>query len=142
MWDVDNFPGADKVPWQLLIRARFEHEIDAVIASIVVHTVAQVASPKITESLAKASTSAIKRGRQELTADRQVGAMVAVADFDDWCGTVPFKWPPRPKGYGDFLSDPILEVVLGRAQDLIRAAGSSNLNKAFDSVLREGGLAA
>jgi hypothetical protein len=29
MWDVDRFPGAEHVPWQLLIRARYAHELDA-----------------------------------------------------------------------------------------------------------------
>ena len=32
MWDPEGFPGADTVPWPLLIRARYQFELDAVIA--------------------------------------------------------------------------------------------------------------
>ena len=65
MWDSDNFPGADNVPWQLLIRARFAHEIDAILASVVVARVGAVASVDITRQVAAVAQGVIAAERGE-----------------------------------------------------------------------------
>jgi hypothetical protein len=138
MWDIDNFPGADHVPWQLLIRARLVREIDAVIASTVVRTLAEVASSKVTHAATRAAQAALGEGnREQATPEQRVAAFDAVLDFDDWCGTPwPHRWPgPRP--HFEDLSDPIAEVVVGQALELVRRAGSEQLQKSLGSALAE-----
>jgi hypothetical protein len=138
MWDIDNFPGADHVPWQLLIRARQVREIDAVLASVIVEQIGAVASKKVTHSVASAAEISIAGGNREpATAEQRVAAFDAALDFDDWrCGTVPHRWPgPRPRF--DDLSDPIADVVISRALDLVRQAGSEELQKSLGSTLAE-----
>ena len=138
MWDIDNFPGADNVPWQLLIRARLVREIDAVIASTIVRQIGAVASHEVAHVVARAAEGAIADGNREpATTDQRVAAFDAALEFDDWCGTPwPHRWPgPKPK-YDD-LFDPIAEVVIARAGDLVRQGGSEELQKTLGSALAE-----
>jgi len=138
MWDIDNFPGADHVPWQLLIRARLVDEIDAVLASAVVRQVSAVASSKVAHAVATAAEAGIVGGiRERATAEQRVAAFDAALEFDDWCGTPwPHRWPgPKPK-FGD-LFDPMAEVVFGRALDLVQNGGSEVLQKTLGSALAE-----
>jgi hypothetical protein len=138
MWDIDNFPGAQNVPWQLLIRARFAHEIDAVLASTVVRQVAAVASSKVAHVVAAAAEEASTSGnRERATAKQRLSAFDAALDFDDWCGT---QWPhhwPRPRPRYDDLFDPMTEVVVARALDLVQRGGSEELQKTLGSALTE-----
>jgi len=53
MWDPEHVPGVDHVPWQLLIRARFAHELDAVLASVVVERFGAVVSVEVTRKVAE-----------------------------------------------------------------------------------------
>jgi hypothetical protein len=139
MWDIDNFPGADHVPWQLLIRARLVREIDAVIASTVVHSLAGVASSKMTHAVTRAAQVGLDEGNLErATAEQRVAAFDAVLDFDDWCGTRPRPWPwPGPRPHFEDLSDPITEVVVAQALELVSRAGSEQLQKSLGSALSE-----
>jgi hypothetical protein len=140
MWDPDSFPGADAVPWQLLIRARYANEVDALVASVVVRQVARFASVKVTEQLtASAGEGLALSPRDEVGAEQRVGALSAVADFDEICPrNWPFRWPPRPHGFDD-LSDPISAVVVAGALDLVRSAGSEALNKTLGEALTQVG---
>jgi hypothetical protein len=143
MWDPDNFPGADHVPWQLLIRARYAHEIDAVLASVVVARVGAVASDGVTRKVATVAQDAISPDREKVSAAGKLRALSAAADFDDWwCGTPwPRHWPPKPHGVLDDLSDPIMGLVVEQALTMVRAGGSEALQKALGDVLDEvGGL--
>ena len=143
MWDPDNFPGADQVPWQLLIRARFAHELDAVLASVVVARVGAVSSVEITRKVAEVATQAIAGDREKATAATRARALSAAADFDDWwCGTPwPRHWPPKPHSSFDDLSDPIAGLVIEQALTMVRAGGSEGLQKTLGDVLAEvGGL--
>jgi hypothetical protein len=138
MWDIDHFPGADHVPWQLLIRARLVREIDAVIASTVVRNLAEVASSKVTHTVTRAAEAALEEGnREQATSEQRLAAFDAVLDFDDWCPTRP-RWPwPGPRPHFEDLSDPIAEVVVGQALELVRRAGSEQLQKSLGSALAE-----
>lgn len=142
MWDPDNFPGADNVPWQLLIRARFVHELDAILASVVVARVGAVASVEITRKVAEVAAQAVGAEREKVTAGTKVRAVSAVADFDDWCGTPwPRRWPPKSHGVFDDLSDPMAGLVIEQALSMVRAGGSEALQKSLGEVLAEvGGL--
>ena len=143
MWDPDNFPGADNVPWQLLIRARYAYEVDAVLASVVVARVGAVASVEITRQVAAVAQDAITAEREKATAATKVRAMSAAAEFDDWwCGTPwPRQWPPKPHGALDDFSDPIAGLVIEQALTMVRAGGSPALQKSLGDVLVEvGGL--
>jgi len=141
MWDPDNFPGADHVPWQLLIRARYAHELDAVLASVVVARVGAVASVEITRKVAEVAAQAISADREKVSAATKVRAMSAAADFDDWwCGTPwPRHWPPKPHGLFDDLSDPIAGLVIEQALTMVRGGGSEALQKSLGDVLAEAG---
>jgi hypothetical protein len=138
MWDIDNFPGADHVPWQLLIRARLVRELDAVIASTVAHRVGAVASSKGAHAVALAAQEAVAGGNREpATAEQRVSAFEAVLDYDELCPPYwPHHWPPRPHRFDD-LSDPITEVVVAQSLELVRRAGSEDLQKSLGSALAE-----
>ena len=143
MWDPDNFPGADHVPWQLLIRARYAHELDAVLASVVVDRIGAVASVEITRRVAEVAAQAITADREKVSAATRVRAMSAAADFDDWwCGTTwPRHWPPKPHDLFDDLSDPVAGLVIEQALAMVRGGGSEALQKSLGDVLAEvGGL--
>src|SRR4051794_12644249 len=116
MWDPEHFPGVDNVPWELLIRARYAHEIDAVLASVVVERVGAVASVEITRKVAEVAMGAITLQSEKATSETAVRALSAVADFDDWCGTKwPRPWPPKKNGVFDDLSDPMAVLVIEQA---------------------------
>ncbi len=140
MWDPEHFPGADNVPWQLLIRARFVHEIDAVLASTIVAHVGAVASVEATRVVATAAQKAIVASREKATPEQRTLAFDAAIDWDDWCGTGwPRRWPPRPKLGFDDLSDPVAELVIGKALELVKAGGSEQLQKTLGEALLEVG---
>jgi hypothetical protein len=136
MWRSDDFPG-DNVPWQLLIRARYVHEIDAIVASIVYHQIAAVASTEVARQVAEAGQSAV-HSSDRATAEQKVSALSAVMDWDGpICGTrYPGWWPHGPHRFEE-LSDPIIKVVLARAAELVNRAGSEELQKNLGSVLSE-----
>jgi hypothetical protein len=151
MWDIDHFPGADKVPWQLLIRARYAHEIDAVVASHVVNTVAGALPRQTAVQFARNATRAVAAGSRE-PVERETGAraLIAFAEFDDWCGTMWPRWPrwpfpfPFPGPWPDpreldesFILDPITVLTLDRAREFVEAAGSPEFQKNFGAALDE-----
>lgn len=142
MWDPDSFPGADNVPWELLIRARFAHEIDAVLASVIVERVGALASVEITRKVAEVAMQAITSEREKAGSSGKVRALSALADFDDWCGTKwPRPWPPKRHSVFDELSDPMAGLVIEQAHALVLAGGSDGLQKSLGEVLAEvGGL--
>jgi hypothetical protein len=139
MWDIDNFPGADNVPWQLLIRARQVRELDAVLASVIVRQVGAVASREVTKTVAEAARASVTGGdRAPANAGQRIAAFEAALDFDDWCPTRPRHWPwPGPHPHFEDVSDPIADVVLSRAFELVRRAGSEDLQKTLGSTLAE-----
>jgi hypothetical protein len=141
MWDPENFPGADNVPWQLLIRARFAHEIDAVLASVVAARVGAVAPVQVAARVVEAALHARGADIEKVTAATKVRALSAAADFDDWwCGTPwPRHWPPKPHGIFDDLGDPIAPLVIEQALAMVRAGGSEALQKTLGEVLAEAG---
>ena len=141
MWTQDDFPGAKSVPWQLLIRARYTHEIDALIASTVVRAVSTVASRELTEKVAEqawAGVAASERGVPAGT-EQRLGFLDAAAEWDDG-GICPPWWPwhgPRPH-YVDQASDPITAVVLASAAELVSKCGSAALQGSLGRALAEG----
>jgi hypothetical protein len=137
MWTPDDFPGADNVPWQLLIRARFAHEIDAIIASLVVNQLGARLGRAQATRLVEAAV--VKRGKDTATAEQKVAVISQLADWDgeicppNW----PFRWPPKKRGFEE-LSDPITVIGLARAQELVGLA-SPQLKQQFGDAL--GGVA-
>ncbi len=139
MWTPDDFPGADNVPWQLLIRARFAHEIDAIVGSIVIKAVERVAAADVVTKVAQVANESVKGRDPVKTGSRQIlAALVAADDFDDWCGTPWPHWPgpPRPKWFEEF-GDPMFQVVVSRAADFVNAAGSPQLKDSLGGLLGE-----
>ena len=141
MWTQDDFPGAQGVPWQLLIRARYTHEIDALIASTVVRAVSTVASRELTQKVAEAARAGVAASERGVPAgaDQRVGFLDAAADWDD-TGICPPWWPwhgPRPH-YVDDVSDPITAVVLASAAQLVGKGGSAALQASLGRAVAEG----
>jgi hypothetical protein len=137
MWSQEDFP-TGYIPWQLLIRARYAHEVDAVVGSVIVQTVQGVASREVAVAVSRAANAAVVGPHdQKIDAEHALSAMSALADFDDWCGT---PWPhwrgPRPHGF-EGVEDPISSVVLSRAADLVGIAGSEALQKSLGGLLGE-----
>jgi hypothetical protein len=123
------------VPWQLLIRARTVSEVDAVISSVVLGRLAEVASLESVRLVAEAAHAAQGASDEKAGADQKLSALTAVADFDDWyCGNGPRRpWPHR----GDLLdtvSDPVTSIVARGARELV-GAGSPALQKTVGEAL-------
>jgi hypothetical protein len=139
MWDPEHFPGADHVPWQLLIRARYQFEVDAVVASVIVRNITALGTANIADEVAVAATKAVAasreaNGRKKVT---KVGAaMSIVGEFDDWCGTRwprPWPWPgPGPRFEG---LDPLVIVLADRAIGVLDAVGSPQLQEGLKDTL-------
>ena len=72
MWTPDDFPGADNVPWQLLIRARFAHEIDAIIGSIAINAVGRVAAADVVAKVVQVANESVAGREPVKTGPRQV----------------------------------------------------------------------
>jgi hypothetical protein len=142
MWSSEDFPGASSVPWQLLIRARYVHEIDAVVASIAVAAISAVAAERFVEEMARsASDPEPERAPVPASPEHKLSALSAIADFEDWCGTLPRHWwgpGPRPR-YIDQLGDPIASLVIDRAAVLVERAGSGDLRSGLGAALRRSG---
>lgn len=141
MWDVDNFPGAGNVPWQLLIRARVQREIDAAVATAVTRIVGQCASAHVAARVARAAVEGVSGGpvRSEPTSsDQRANAIVKLIEFDDYCGTGVRQFhPPHPHGsWLDEFGEASAAVVLPAAVDLVRAVGSDHLVATLGAALQ------
>jgi len=137
MWSQEEFPGAREVPWQLLIRARYTYEIDALIASTVVRAVATVGAQELTENVAEAARAGVAASERGVraSAEQRTAFLDAAADWED--GICPPWWPwpgPRPH-YVDGLGDPISAIVLASAVTLVTQGGSPALHTTLGSVL-------
>jgi hypothetical protein len=137
-------PDADitKVPWQILIRARFAHEVDAVIASNILSEVARHGSHELARTVAEAAFEAVS-GRHAPTELTDSARMMALSAVADWDGEIcPPGWPyhgPRPH-FLDEIGDPIVMLVLEQAVILVKAAGSPQLQKTLLPALQSSGL--
>jgi hypothetical protein len=136
MWDVDTFPGAGHVPWQLLIRARQIDEIDAVLATAIVGAVAQFGSREQVAQVARAAAKleGPRDAGKPATAEQRTAAIDAAADFDDYCGNGLGHFGPRPHYLEEFGSAAIVSV-LAAARRLIEAGGSQQLRGALGEVV-------
>lgn len=138
MWDPENFPGADHVPWQLLIRARYQYEVDAVIASVILRNATVLGNETIAKELGAAAAKAVALSR-EVNGRKKVAkggaAYSVVAEFDDWCGTRWPRWPgPGPRPRSEEV-DPIVVVFADRALDALTAIASPQLRDGLAPVL-------
>jgi hypothetical protein len=137
MWNQDDFQGANQVPWQLLIRARYTYEIDALIASTVVRAVATAGSQELTEKVAEAALAGVEASERGVraSAEQRTAFLDAAADWED--GICPPWWPghgPRPH-YLDGLADPISVIVLASAATLVAQGASPALQASLGSVV-------
>jgi len=140
MWTSDDFPGADHVPWQLLIRARYQYQVDAVIAAMVARAALQVAPRSVCTQVAKAAMEAMSfGGREEVPAERRIAMLETVADWDGELCPRPFPWPHRDELFE--VGDPTTVIVAERAAAILAAAGSDQLQKALTGAFEQGGFA-
>ncbi|TWP36646.1 hypothetical protein [Leekyejoonella antrihumi] len=136
MWTSEGFPGSQHVPWQLLIRARYLQEIDAVIAASIIDQVARFASERATERLVLEADKVVREGGgTEASREQVFAALAAAADYDERCGSYPHHVVPIHFG----PSSPMVGIVAEHALAFVRAGGSSTLQEAFGGVLAEGG---
>lgn len=140
MWDPEHFPGADNVPWELLIRARYQFEVDALVASVIVRNVAALGTAAIAVDLGAAASKAVALSREANGRKKVVkggAAFALVAEFDDWCGTHWPRWPwpfPGPDPRFDVL-DPIVVVLADKALGMLEAIGSPQLQEGLNGSL-------
>jgi hypothetical protein len=106
MWSNDQ--DMPRGPWQLIIRARTESELDRAIIIIGGRIAATVSSPRLAKELAPLVARSVARAagtRQDpaspgVSAERVVSALAALADYEDICPT-PYTFPhPHPHGAG------------------------------------------
>ena len=153
MWTPEDFPGADNVPWQLLIRARFVRDVDAFVATAVVGQVARVASLDVATKVAQGAAEAMRgMPAEKLGRAARSDVFGAVADFIDicppwppWPRPRPWPWPwPGPWPWADGRENPFEQIgtpyegiVLQGALDLVARVGSPQLQEQFGGVLKE-----
>lgn len=157
MWTQEDFPGADQVPWQLLIRARFVKEVDALVATTIVNQLAQVASADVITKVATAAAEAMHAAPgDKLSRTARSEAITAMADFIDicppWPWPRPWPWPPGPWPWPwpgpwpwtdgrenplEKIGSPYEGLVLEGALDLLGRAGSAQLQERLGGVLKE-----
>lgn len=148
MWTPEDFPGADNVPWQLLIRARFVRDVDAFVATAIVRQVSQVASFEVATRVAEAAAEGMKGAAAEkVSRTGRADALGAVADFIDICPPWPWPWPwpwpgPWPWLEGrenpwEKFGSPYQGTVLTGALDLLRKVGSPQLQERMGGLLEE-----
>lgn len=146
MWDPEHFPGADNVPWELLIRARFVRELDAVVASRITRALAEVLPAKSVARFAQVATAAAaKSAFDEVDGETTKRALVAFTEFDDWCGTGRWRWPfpwPRPnwdellrEALRNEFVDPLAVATIDRARTFLEGAGSPDFQKQLGAAL-------
>jgi hypothetical protein len=129
-------------PYQLLIRARTQAQLERAIIIIASRIAAKAVSIRVSEKLAPVAAKTVARvalsaseatGRigRAPSATRVVSALQLVADFDDWCGTPwrkpwPWPWPgpwqevkdphPDPWRESGLFDVAVLKVVIGLAK--------------------------
>ncbi len=143
MFNPDSDIDLGKIPWQLLIRARYADEIDTIIASTITREVAEHGSRDLALKVARAAFAGVADGgaRTELSDSFRLIALNAVADWEDG-GICPAGWPwhgPRPH-YVDEISDPIVMRVLEQGIALVTKAGSRELHESLLPALRVGSV--
>ncbi|MCW2754293.1 MAG: hypothetical protein JWQ32_1704 [Marmoricola sp.] len=134
MYGPDDNIDFSSIPWQLLIRARYAYEVDAVIASIVARQVTAFAPTNVAHAVTAAARESVSgANREHATPEAKVTALSAVADYDDnWCGT---PYPHHP--HFSELGDPLSEVVIAQSLELVQRAGSEELQKTLGSALAD-----
>jgi len=99
MWSSDQ--DMPRGPWQLIIRARTESELDRAIIIVGGRIAATVASPELAEELGPVVARSVARAAGGATqgssspavsADKVVRALAALADYEDICPT-PYVFP-------------------------------------------------
>ncbi len=140
MWSSEDFPGADHVAWPYLIRARYQFEVDAVIASMVARAALVVAPRGFGTQVAKAAIESTRLGggREEAPAEGRIAMLNLVADWDGDLCPKPRPWPHLDELTE--LGDPTIVIVLERALQLLSVAGSEQLQKVLGAALEQGGF--
>lgn len=138
MFTLDDFPGADRIPWQLLIRARTEYDVTLVAVSVVARAVAAHASVEVARKVASVvrEVGPKQEDFKPLAPEQHIATLRAFADFDDIC---PPPWHPHgPHHIFDEVGDALAYVVIPAALTLTEAVGGESLGR-LQRVLTEVG---
>jgi hypothetical protein len=138
MFTPDDFPGADRIPWQLLIRARTEYDVTLVAASVIARAVAGHASVDVARKVASVvrEVGPKQEDSRALDPKQHIANLLAFADFDDIC---PPPWHPQgPHHVFDEFGDALAYVVIPAAITLTAAIGGESLGR-LQEVLTEVG---
>lgn len=145
MWLPEDYPGGN-VPWQLLIRARYADEVDAIVGHIFLRSVGPLMAKERVRNLAAtmAKLVAVDGGKRvELGADQRIVAFGAFAEWDgDICPVRwpwPWPWPPRSRWLRDF-DDPAINLALDAGLKLVNGAGSQEFAEAIEQAVGGGGF--
>lgn len=140
MWSSEDFPGARNVAWPYLIRARYQLELDAAIASIITRAVLQVAPREFGQLVARAAVEAIgfDGASEEAPPGNRLNLLTQLAEWDGELCPRPPRWPHFDEL--DEIGDAFQVVVLQRAAELLRIAGSDQLQKVLGGALERGGF--
>ena len=112
MWSSDQ--DMPRGPWQLIIRARTESELDRAIIIVSGRIAATVSSPRLAKELGPVVAHSVARaaggtgtepGSSGVSADKVVSALAALADYEDICPT-PYRFPwQRPHVPGPHIAE-------------------------------------
>ncbi len=114
----------EPVPFPYVVRARYEFQIDGVIAGAVLRALAAVAPRETTSEVAALAVDAVEAGRVgavALTEDRRLISLDALSEWDT----------PIPTSAWARLHD-----VIARSLALIDSAGSDKLRRTLADPLR------
>jgi hypothetical protein len=109
--DEGGWPDVNGLPWEEIIRIRYEYEIDVLVATAVQRAVTPGLAREAAVSFAHATTAAaarvVRAGRTQgrhAGAEQVLGLARALDEFDDWRGAVPRRRPS--KGRRLLVADP------------------------------------
>lgn len=122
-----DFPAGERIPWQVLIRARTEYDVTLVTAAVVARAVAGQASVDLVRQVASIVREVGPRPEDSkpMEPGQHLDSLRAFVEFDQLC---PPPWNPKgPHPVFDDYGDALSFVVAAAALTLTAAVGGESL---------------
>ena len=122
MTPVDVVNG-EPMPFPYIVRAKYQYQIDGVIAGTVLRELARVAPRETTAEVALAAVDAVEASRADAAEVTDVGRLVSLDALSEWEAEPATPWSR-------------LHAVASRGAELVTAAGSEALGRILGDPLR------
>ncbi len=116
MWSPVDVVNGEPMAFPYIVRARYQFQIDGVIAATVLRAFSAVASRDVTSTVAALAVDAVESSREQLVEATEDHRILTLDALSEWEAT-----PPSPSGWARVTD------VVARSLDLINSAGSETL---------------